>query len=100
MNAAARLNPPVHFHSLRHTWASLAVMGGVPLQIVAANLGHASTKMTERHYAHLARSYVAEAIRAGAPKFGPLPPTNVMFLPIRSKSGLTLAKARSGGPVR
>jgi hypothetical protein len=26
--------------------------------------------MTERHYSHLAPGYVADAIRAGAPRFG------------------------------
>ena len=55
---------------LRHTWASHAVMNGVPLLVVAKNLGHADTRMVERHYGHLAPSYVADAIRAGAPKFG------------------------------
>jgi integrase len=29
----AQINPPVGFHQLRHTWASLAVMNGVPLMI-------------------------------------------------------------------
>jgi integrase len=51
------------FHILRHTAASHLVMAGVPLNVVAHNLGHSSTLMTERHYAHLAPSYVAETIR-------------------------------------
>ncbi len=67
--AAARIEPRISFHGLRHTWASLAVMNGVPLLVVARNLGHASTKMVERFYGHLAPSYVADAIRAGAPRF-------------------------------
>jgi integrase len=62
--------PPIGFHGLRHTWASLAVMNETPLPVVADNLGHASTKMVEKHYGHLSRDYVAEAIRAGAPTFG------------------------------
>jgi hypothetical protein len=33
-----------------------AIMAGVPLQVVGANLGHADTRMTERHDAHLAPS--------------------------------------------
>jgi integrase len=65
----AKIAPPVSFHALRHTWASLAVMAGVPLLVVAKNMGHADTRMVERHYGHLAPSYVAEAIRAGAPRF-------------------------------
>ena len=35
-------------------------MGGMPLMVVARNLGHADTRMVERHYGHLAPSYVAE----------------------------------------
>jgi integrase len=66
----AKINPTIGFHGLRHTWASLAVMAGMPLMIVARNLGHSDTKMAERHYAHLAPSYEAEAIRAHAPTFG------------------------------
>ena len=66
----AKITPPIGFHGLRHTWASLAVMNGVPLLVVAKNLGHADTRMVERHYGHLAPSYVRDAIRAGAPTFG------------------------------
>jgi integrase len=66
----ARIDPPISFHALRHTWASHAVMNRVPLLVVAKNLGHADTRMVEKHYGHLAPSYIAEAIRAGAPRFG------------------------------
>jgi integrase len=68
--ARAKIDPPIGFHGLRHTWASLAVMGGVPLMVVAKNLGHTDTKMVEKHYGHLAPSFVADAIRASAPRFG------------------------------
>lgn len=68
--AAASISPPITFHGLRHTWASLAVMAGVPLLVVADNLGHADTRMVERHYGHLAASYKRDAIRAAAPRFG------------------------------
>src|SRR5262249_17371750 len=66
----AKIAPSVSFHVLRHTWASLAVMAGGPLMVVARNLGHSDTRMVEKHYGHLAPSYVADAIRAAAPKFG------------------------------
>jgi integrase len=66
----AKITPPVNFHQLRHSWASLSVMNGVPLMVVAKNLGHRDTRMCELHYSHLAPSYVADAIRAGAPRFG------------------------------
>ena len=45
-------------------------MNGVPLLVVARNLGHVDSRMVERHYGHLAPNYVADAIRAGAPKYG------------------------------
>jgi integrase len=66
------------FHTLRHTWASLSVMNGTPLMVVARNLGHVDTRMVEQHYGHLAPSYVAEAIRAGAPRFGTAAPSKVV----------------------
>lgn len=66
----AKIDPPANFHALRHTWASLTVMGGAPLLVVARNLGHADTRMVEKHYGHMAPSYVADAIRAAVPTFG------------------------------
>jgi integrase len=76
----AKIDPPMGFHGLRHTWASHAVMNGVPLMVVAKNLGHSDTRMVEKHYGHLAPSYVADAIRAGAPRFGAVEPSNVRQL--------------------
>jgi integrase len=73
----AKIDPPIGFHGLRHTWASLAVMGGMPLMVVARQLGHADTRMVERHYGHMAPDYINEAIRAGSPKFGIEPDRNV-----------------------
>jgi len=35
---------------------------GAPLMVVARNLGDADTRMVEKHYGHLATSYVREAI--------------------------------------
>jgi integrase len=81
--ARAKVEPPASFHVLRHTWASLAVMAGAPLMVVARNLGHADTRMVERHYGHLAPSYVADAIRAAAPKFGIKPERKVVSMEAR-----------------
>jgi integrase len=66
----AKISPPIGIHGLRHTWASHAVMNGVPLLVVAKNLGHSDTRMVEKHYGHLAPSYIVDAIRKGAPQFG------------------------------
>jgi len=75
--AGARITPAVGFHQLRHTGASLAIMNGTPLFVVAKNLGHRDTKMVELHYGHLAQSYVTDAIRAGAPRYGKIESGNV-----------------------
>jgi integrase len=66
----AHIKPAISFHVLRHTHGSTLAMCGVPLPVIARQLGHADTRMTERHYAHLAPSYVADAIRAGFPTLG------------------------------
>ena len=61
---------PLNFHQLRHTWASLCIMNGMPLFVVAKNFGHANTQMVEKHYGHLEQGYVASEIRTKAPVFG------------------------------
>ena len=43
--------PIVCTHSLRGLWATLAIQSGAASHVVAANLGHHSFKVTERHYA-------------------------------------------------
>jgi integrase len=57
------------FHTLRHTYASLSIMAGAPLLVVATNLGHSDTRMVEKHYGHLAAGYIASEIRKAAPRF-------------------------------
>lgn len=66
----AGISPAVNFHILRHTHGSHLAMAGVPMGVIAAQLGHADTRMTEKHYAHLAPSYVAQTIRANFPVLG------------------------------
>ena len=65
-----KIEPPISIHGMRHTWASLAVMNDVPLLVVAKNLGHADTRMVEKHYGHLSPGYMTDQIRQGAPRFG------------------------------
>jgi integrase len=79
-NEHASIAPPINFHGLRHTWASHAVMNGIPMLVVAKNLGHANTRMVEKHYGHLAPSYITDAIRAGGPRFGSGEISNIVAL--------------------
>ncbi|AZO75010.1 MAG: site-specific integrase [Mesorhizobium sp.] len=72
-----KIVPAIGFHGLRHTWASLSVMNGMPLMVVAKNLGHSDTRMVEKHYGHLSPSYVADAVRASAPRFQTVEKSNV-----------------------
>jgi hypothetical protein len=55
-------------------------MNGCALNVVAHNLGHADTRMTERHYAHLAPSYISEQIRKFAPEFGTPGDSNIVSI--------------------
>ncbi len=47
---------------LRSTFASNAVMSGLPIYTVSKLLGHHDVKITEKHYAHLAPDYMGNAI--------------------------------------
>jgi integrase len=76
--AAARIEPPVNFHGLRHTYASRLSMRGVPLAVIAKQLGHADTRMVEKHYGHLGPSYVADTVRAAFGSMGIVEPSNVV----------------------
>ena len=72
------------FHILRHTYASHLAMKGVPLTVIAQQLGHSDTRICEKHYAHLCPSYVADMIKTNLPRFGVKANDNVV--PIAKKS--------------
>jgi integrase len=57
----AGLSEKLHFHSLRHTFATWLVQDGVPIYGVQKLLGHSSVKMTEV-YSHLAASELHSAV--------------------------------------
>ena len=76
--AVAKISPAVSFHIPHHTHGSTLAMKGVPLPVIAKQLGHADTRMTEKHYAHLAPSYVADTIRASFPDLGIVRKGNVI----------------------
>jgi integrase len=85
--AAATIVPPASFHVLRHTYASRLTMRGVPIAVIAAQLGHADLRITARHYAHLAPSYVADTIRAAFGTLGLAPRDNVAPFPTAHRAG-------------
>jgi integrase len=79
-SARVKIDPPATFHILRHTYASALAMRGVPMGVIAAQLGHADTRMTEKHYAHLSPNYVADTVRAALPVLGIVERSKVMPL--------------------
>jgi integrase len=76
----AKLDPPATFHILRHVYAITLAERGVPVGVIAAQLGHSDTRMTEKHYAHFAPSYIADTVRAALPGLGIIEGSNVIAL--------------------
>ena len=60
---AHRARTIVGFHSLRHTFVSLAANAGTPLAVVQSIVGHTSTAMTQ-HYYHESEEAMRGAIAA------------------------------------
>lgn len=50
---AANINNPSGIHSLRHTFASLALKRGVDIKVISDILGHASVNFTYNTYVHI-----------------------------------------------
>lgn len=51
--------PHARLHDLRHLHATTLLLGGVPVHVVAARLGHADPAITLRVYAHVLREQAA-----------------------------------------
>ena len=73
----------VTFHTLRHTYASWAVMAGVPLYMVGKSLGHRTLTMTAR-YSHLAPDSHRAAFEAVA-KNGKMTGENLQVVNLEEK---------------
>ncbi|HWP62455.1 MAG TPA: site-specific integrase, partial [Candidatus Binatia bacterium] len=56
--------PSIAFHGLRHSWASVALVAGVPMRVVAEVLGHASPAFTASVYAGVAPELPRAAVGA------------------------------------
>jgi hypothetical protein len=54
------------------------------MAVIARQLGHADTPMTEKHYAHLAPNYVADTIRGNFPR---LASDERVVVPIKLRRG-------------
>jgi integrase len=78
--ATAKIDPPANFHALRHSYASRLAMKGVPLAVIAAQLGHSDSRMVEKHYGHLSGGYVADTVRAAFGSLGIVEPSNVVSI--------------------
>ncbi len=57
----AKLNDKIHFHSLRHSFASALVQRGTSLYAVKELLGHENIKTTQI-YSHLAKENLMDAV--------------------------------------
>ena len=65
----AKIEPAISFHELRHTYASTLAQLGVDLLTISKLIGHADTRITSRHYAHLCDKTLADAVKK-LPRFG------------------------------
>lgn len=66
----ASITPAIGFHELRHTYASLLAQAGADLLTISKLLGHADTRITSRHYAHLCDKTLANTVNRLLPNFG------------------------------
>jgi integrase len=66
----AKIEPAISFHDLRHSYASALAQRGVSLLTISNLLGHADTRITSRHYAHLCNKTLSDAVREFLPSFG------------------------------
>jgi integrase len=71
--AEARLEPPVVFHELRHTYASGLLMAGVSPFVVADQLGHADCTQVIKTYGHVSAAFAIDQIRRLSPQIEVVP---------------------------
>jgi integrase len=73
----AKIEPAIGFHELRHTYASFLANAGADLLTISKLLGHADTRITSRHYAHLCDKTLKNAVIRFLPNLGEQPNSNV-----------------------
>jgi integrase len=78
------------FHQLRHSFATRLLTRGVPMKIVAQQMGHTSVRMLEKYYGHIvdahAQQVIAELPSAGLNRAATVKRGNVVALPSRGRS--------------
>ena len=85
------------FHGLRHTYASDLIRAGVPLEVVARQLGHSDTRTVAQTYGHLAEHFREQQIRE---KFTSLGDTQRRFASDKRVELETLWQSVHGGDWR
>jgi integrase len=55
--------PDVQFRDLRRSCGTMLVRAGVDLYVVSRILGHSSTAVTQKHYAHLLVEQLKDGMR-------------------------------------
>jgi site-specific recombinase XerD len=60
----ARIEKRVHAHGLRHTHAAELALEGHPMNLIQAQLGHASLATTSRYLGHIAPAQLIAAIQS------------------------------------
>lgn len=63
----AGIDPTVTFTQLRHTFACNAIMAGIPMKVIATQLGHVNSRMVEHYYGHLTNDLLTEEVRKKMP---------------------------------
>ncbi len=56
--------PPIRFHDLRHTAATLMLSEGVPVKVASEVLGHSTTAITADTYQHVTEAMQRQGVRA------------------------------------
>jgi integrase len=65
------------YHDLRRSYGARLARKGVPMAVIAEAMGHKDERITRKHYAHLAPSYVSETVRAAVSGLGIVEKSNV-----------------------
>jgi len=95
LRAKADIPKTLPFHALRHTSASLLLLGGISPKVVQEMLGHADVRLTLNTYSHVLPSLQRQAADALDDLLTPTTDN-----PIRSNGGTTAVQPRSRGGAR